>query len=157
MRPSHGAVPGDPGDLLPGDRHTELAQLGDHALGPRHPVVPHQLPLPGEFRLLGVEEVGEHVQAHPVDPAGEFGAGDQRQPRGQRGTRLGMPADGVVVGERDDVQPRGRGTSHQLGGGVRTVRRRGVGVQIDAHDADSRLWETDTGRGPAGTPGGSAP
>lgn len=148
VRPTDGPVPGDPGHLLPGDRHTEVPQLGDHALGPRHPVVPHQFPLAGELRLLGVEEVGEHMEAHPVEPAGEFGAGDQRQPPGQRRPRLGVPADGVVVGQRDDVQAGGRGIAHQLGGGVRTVGGRGVGVQIDTHDADSRLLRDGRGTGP---------
>ena len=76
-------------------------------------------------------------------PAGELGAGDQRQPLGQRGDRLGVAADGVVVGERDDVQPGRGGVAHQLGGGVRAVRRGGVGVQVDAHDADS---SASTGR-----------
>lgn len=64
-----------------------------------------------------------------------LGAGDEGEPFGQRVDGLLVTADGVVVGERDDVQARGGGARHQLGGGVRTVRSGGVGVQVDAHDA----------------------
>ena len=60
-------------------------------------------------------------------------------PGRQRGDGLGVPAAGVVVGERDDVQTGGGGVAHQLGRGVRAVGSGGVGVQIDAHDAYSRL------------------
>ena len=70
-----------------------------------------------------------------VEAAGELGAGDEGEPLGQRGDRLGVAAGGVVVGERDDVQAGGGGVAHQLGGGVRTVGGGGVGVQVDAHDA----------------------
>ena len=54
--------------------------LATMRLGARHPVVADQLALAGEFGLVGVEEVGEHVQAHAVEPAGEFGAGDEGEP-----------------------------------------------------------------------------
>ncbi|MEI5006439.1 hypothetical protein RB196_02905 [Streptomyces sp. PmtA] len=46
-----------------------------------------------------------------------------------------MAAHGVVVGERHDVESGGRRAPDQLGRGVRTVGGRGVGVQVDAHDA----------------------
>ena len=71
----------------------------------------------------------------PSMPAGELGAGDQGQPGGQCGDRLGVAAGGVVVGQRDDVETGGGGVPHQFGGGVRTVRCPGVGVQVDAHNA----------------------
>jgi len=77
------------------------------------------------------------VHGHPVDPAGQLGAGDEGQPGGQGGKRLAVSTGRVVIGERDDVQPGSGGVAHQLGGGVRTVGGGGVGVQIDAH-ADSR-------------------
>ena len=59
-------------------------------------------------------------------------------PAGSAAIGLGVPAGRVVVGQRDDVQTGGGSVAHQLGRGVRTVGRGGVGVQIDAHDADSR-------------------
>ncbi len=74
------------------------------------------------------------MHAHAVDAAGEFGAGDEGEPLGQRVDGLLVAAHGVVVGERDDVQARGGGVGDQLGGGVRAVRRGGVGVQVDTHD-----------------------
>ncbi|GGS66789.1 hypothetical protein GCM10010222_04080 [Streptomyces tanashiensis] len=51
-----------------------------------------------------------------------------------------------MVRERDDVQT-GRGrVPDELGRGVRTVGGRGVGVQIDAHDAVLQGLGTDEGR-----------
>ncbi|CAM5591832.1 hypothetical protein STENM36S_08447 [Streptomyces tendae] len=138
VRSADRAVPGDPGDLLPGDGHTQFVELGDHALGPRHPVVPDQLALGEQGGLLGIEEVGQHVHADAVEAAGELGTGDEDEPLGQRGDGLGMSAGGVVVRQRDDVETGRRGLAHQLGRGVRAVGRGGVGVQIDAHDADSK-------------------
>ncbi|SCD65915.1 hypothetical protein GA0115236_11606 [Streptomyces sp. IgraMP-1] len=138
------AVPGDPGDLLPGHVDAEGAELVDHGAGARHPVVADQFALAQQFRLVRVEEVGQHVHAHgavgPGEAAGEFGARDEGEPLGERGRRLGVAAGGVVVGERDDVQALRGGGAYQRGGGVRAVRRRGVGVQVDAHDAVLQTW-----------------
>ncbi|CAM5525673.1 hypothetical protein SMICM304S_05494 [Streptomyces microflavus] len=39
VRAADRAVPGDAGDLLPGDGHVEGAELADHLLGAGHPVV----------------------------------------------------------------------------------------------------------------------
>ena len=56
-------------------------------------------------------------------------------PGGRAAQARGPAAGGVVVGERDDVQPgRGRG-GEQVGGAVGAVGHRGVGVQVDAHAA----------------------
>ena len=128
------------------DGNAELLELAHHRLRARHPVVADQLALARQLGLVGVEEVREHVQADAVDPAGELGAGDQGEALGERGDRLGVAADGVVVGERDDVEPCRGGVPHQLGGGVRAVRRGGVGVQVDAHDAYSRARSRTGGR-----------
>jgi hypothetical protein len=68
----------------------------------------------------------------------QFGPGDEGQSRGQRGHGRGVPTGRVVIGEGDDVQPGSGGVPHQLGGRVGPVGSRGVAVQIDAHDADSR-------------------
>jgi hypothetical protein len=78
------------------------------------------------------------VQGDAVDTAGQLGTGDQGQPLRQRGDRLGVATAGVVIGQGDDVQTGRGGVAHQLGRAVRTVGSGGVGVQIDAHDADSR-------------------
>ena len=59
-------------------------------------------------------------------------------PAGSAAIASRVPTGGVVIGQRDDVQPGRGGVPHQLGGRVRTVGGRGVAVQIDAHDADSR-------------------
>lgn len=134
VRPADRAVPGDAGDLLPGDGDVEGTELADHLLGAGHPVVADELALALQVGIGGVEEVRQHVHAHAVDTAGEFGAGDEGEPLGQRVDGLLVAADGVVVGERDDVQARGGGARDQLGRGVRTVRRGGVGVQVDTHD-----------------------
>lgn len=125
--------PHDAGDLLPGHGHAEVLELGDHALRARHPVVPYELALAQQLGLVGVEEVGQHVQAHAVEAAGEFGAGDERESGRQCGDGLRVPAARVVVGERDDVQTGGGRVADQLGRGVRAVGSGGVGVQIDAH------------------------
>lgn len=143
MRPSHGPVARDARDLFPGDRYPQLLELGDHALGARHPVVAHQLALGEQVGLRGVEEVGQHVHADAVETAGELGAGDEGEPRGQRGHRLRVSAGGVVVGQRDDVETGRGGIAHQLGRGVRTVGSGGVGVQIDAHYATPGGMGTD--------------
>ncbi|GGO85865.1 hypothetical protein GCM10012280_20640 [Wenjunlia tyrosinilytica] len=107
-----------------------------------------------ERGLFGVEEVGEHMHADPRDPAGQLGPGDQRQRCVQLGERLGglgVPADGVVVGEGDDVETGTGGVADEFGRGVGAVRSGGVGVQVDAHGAGSRLG-TVRGR-PRITPG----
>lgn len=146
VRPADRSVPGDPGDLLPLDGHAELLELAHHGAGARHPVVAYEFAFAGQLGLVGVEEVRQHVQAHAVDPAGELGAGDEGEPLGEGGGRLGVTAHGVVVGERDDVQARGGGVRHQLRGGVRAVRGGGVGVQVDAHDAYSSARGGSRGR-----------
>ncbi|GHG44388.1 hypothetical protein GCM10018791_73310 [Streptomyces zaomyceticus] len=51
-----------------------------------------------------------------------------------------------MVGQRDDVEPGGGRVADELGRGVRTVGGRGVGVQIDAHDALLQELGTDEGR-----------
>lgn len=135
VRAADRTLSGDTGDLRPLDGDTQLLELGHHRPGARHPVVPYELTLAQQVRLVGVEEIGQQMQAHPVDTAGEFGAGDQGQALGERGDRLGMAAGGVVVGERDDVESGRCGIAYQLGRSVRAVRCRGVGVQINAHDA----------------------
>lgn len=137
MRAADGPVPGDPGDLLPGDRDAQLLEPEHHGLRPGNPVVPHELALPGQFGLGRVEEVGQHVQADTVDLAGELGARDEGEAFGQGGSGFRVTADRVVIGQGDDVQARRGGVGHQLGGGVRAVGSGGVGVQIDAHDAYS--------------------
>ncbi|CAM5638876.1 hypothetical protein SVIOM74S_08303 [Streptomyces violarus] len=144
MRTPDGPVTGDPRHLLPGHGHAQLLKLGDHAPRPGHPVVPDQLALGEQRRLLGVEEVRQHVHADAVEPAGELGSGDQREPLGQRGDRLGMATGGVVIGQCDDVQTDRGGLPHQLGGSVRTVGSGGVGVQIDLRT--TRTPDTGTGR-----------
>ena len=75
----------------------------------------------------------------PSTTAGELGARDEREPCGEGGDGLRVASHRVVVGQRDDVEAGGRRVGHQLGGGVRAVRSGGVGVQIDAHDTNSRL------------------
>lgn len=146
VRPPDRAVPGDPCDLFPLDRDAQLPELAHHGLRARHPVVAHQLALARQLGLVGVEEVRQHVEPHAVDAAGELGAGDQGEAPGQRGPRRRVTADGVVVGEGDDVEARGGCVAHQLGGGVRTVRRGGVGVQVDAHDTYSSARSRVGGR-----------
>ena len=59
--------------------------------------------------------------------------GDEGQARRQRRQRLRVPGDRVVVGQRDDVQARGRGLAHHVGRRVRAVRDAAVGMKIDAH------------------------
>ncbi len=146
VRPPDRAVTGDPGHLLPGDVDAEVLELADHGPGARGAVVADEFPLPGQLGLLGVEEVREHVHADPVEPAGQFGPGHQRQSGGQGREGLAVSAHGVVVGQRDHVQPGAGGAQHQLGGGVRTVGGRGVGVQVDAHSLAP--WVVRTGDTP---------
>ncbi len=133
MRPPDGPVPGDPRHLFPGDRHAQFPQPRHHGLRPGHPVVPHQFPLGEQRGLLRVEQVGQQVHGHPVDPTGHLGPGHEREPRGQGLDRLAVPPTGVVIGQRHDIQPSGGSIPHQLTGRVRTVRGRGVSVQIDTH------------------------
>src|SRR5690606_536411 len=58
-----------------------------------------------------------------------------------RPLRLGPPRGGVVVGERDRVEPRGERGRHQLRRGVSPVGLRGMRVQVKSH--------TDSGPGVA--------
>lgn len=91
MRSPDGSVARDARDLLPGDRHTELLELGDHGPGTRHAVVAHQLALGEQPGLLGVEEVGQHVHADAVEAAGEFGARDEGEPSGSTASASAYP------------------------------------------------------------------
>ena len=54
--------------------------------------------------------------------------------RRQRAAGGGEAGQGVVVGEREDVQAGLPGPAHHLGRRVRTIRGRAVAVQVDAHE-----------------------
>ena len=80
------------------------------------PAGPDGLGFCGEFFVAGVEQVGQQVHAVPVQAAGQLHPRQQREPRRQRGDRLGVPGHGVVVGQRDDVEPGGGGPLDDVGG-----------------------------------------
>ena len=125
-------------DVLPGDVEVR-GQPPDHPLGPGQPVELGLLLLGQQRRVLRVVQVGEHVHADPPDLAGDLGPGQQGQaePLGGLGG-TGHPGGGVVVGEGDDVEPRGRGRLHHLARGAGTVRLAGMDVEIDAHAGQRR-------------------
>jgi hypothetical protein len=56
----------------------------------------------------GVDEVAEHVQLGPVVVRRQLQRRDHVDGAGGRGLRSRHAADGVVVGQRDDVQPPAR-------------------------------------------------
>lgn len=144
VRSPDGSFARDARDLLPGDRHTELLELGDHGPGARHAVVAHQLALGEQPGLLGVEEVGQHVHADAVEAAGEFGARDEGEPLGQRGQRLRVPAGRVVIGQRDDVK---------TGGAMLRTSSAGVSVPSDAVEWVCRSMRTTRTPGDDGVAG----
>src|SRR5262249_49570380 len=48
--------------------------------------------------------------------------------------RLGVTGQGVMVGEREDVEAGLPGPAHHLGRRIRAIRGRAVAVQVDAHE-----------------------
>jgi hypothetical protein len=135
VRAADHAVAGDRGDLFPRHPGAERGQLGHHDPGPADPVVADAGHRFGQGGISGVEQVGQQVQAAPVQRAGQLHSGDQGQPGRQRGPGLVVSGHGVVVGQRHHVQTAGPGASHHLGGRVGAVRGAAVGVQVDAHPA----------------------
>ena len=59
--------PGDGGDIIPADRDAEVDQPIDHGPGPQHAVITDAPGFRGEFRVAGVEQVGQQVQAAAVE------------------------------------------------------------------------------------------
>jgi hypothetical protein len=123
--------------LRPGDRHPELAEPFHHAPAAAAPALDDRGALRGQHRVRRVGAVGEQVHAVTRQPAGQLHAGDERQPRRQRPGRLGLAGQGVVVGERDHVQPGLPGPAHHLGGRIGAVGGGTVDVEVDAHE---RQW-----------------
>ena len=138
VRPAHHAAAGALDDVAPGDRVAGVGEGGHDPLAAAEPLVAQPGPLRRQRRVPGVEEVGQQVHADRRRSRGEPAAGqlharDDGQPVGPGPLRLGPPCGGVVVGERDDVQPGTDGGGEQLGRCVGAVGDRGVGVQVDPH------------------------
>jgi hypothetical protein len=119
--------------LRPTDIRPELAQPLDHAAGTGQPGADDH----GAFGVqLGArrDPVGEHVHAVALQPARQLHAGHQREARRQGPARLGVAGQGVVIGERDDVEAGLPGPAHHLRRGIGPVRGGAVGVEVDAHE-----------------------
>ena len=61
-------------------------------------------------------------------------ASDGTEPPAEVVHRAREAGEGVMVGEREDVQAGLPGSAYHLGRRVRTIRGRAVAVQVDAHE-----------------------
>jgi hypothetical protein len=149
VRPPDGGAGRDVGhQLVPADRVAGVLELADDRPRPRHPVVERHGHLVGQRGVRRVDAVAEQVQADAVEDGRDLGAAQQPQAGGQGVERLGPARHGVVVGERDDVQPgRGRGP-HQRSRRLGAVGGRAVGVEVDEHGARLVAGQDVTGDRP---------
>lgn len=133
VRTPDGLAPGQLAHPFPGDAGAQRAQAVHHGPRPVHPVLADPGQLTGQRGLVRIEQVAEQVQAPVLVPAGQLHARDERQPLGQRRTGSVPTGDGVVVGEREHVQPGRARPPHDLGGRPGPVGDVAVAVQIDPH------------------------
>jgi hypothetical protein len=165
----HGRT-GDGRHLVPGDVHAKAGQPVHHGPGAQHAVVADAGEFGGQFGLIRVEQVGQHMQAllatggrPPWHPPTALATGGRalkppwhpptgiveptgelhagKQSRGGRQARLGVAGHGVVVGERHHVETGRRGAAHHLGRRIRPVRRVAVDVQVGPHQGADRRGE----------------
>ena len=100
-----------------------------------------------------VGQVGEQVDAASGVLAADLHAAHQRDAGlDRRLARLVPPLGGVVVGQREDVEPGGRGGAHDLPRRQRAVRPVGVGVEVDAHPDKASEKRRGTRSAPSTSP-----
>ena len=109
-------------------------QQRDHAGQPGGPGVAGAGQLGGERAVGRVDEVAEQVDRPARALARDLDPRDERDAQLGRGCRRRCPAGhGVVVGERERVEPGWTGVRDERGGRLGPVRAGRVGVQVDAH------------------------
>ncbi len=110
-----------------------LEPLGDLFGPPPAPFVQLRDRLLQRWRIGG-EGIAQYMNGSPVPQAREFDAVYQLQPQRQRSRpSLGEAIDGVVVGERQQLDPAPMGTLHQLGWRQHAIGGSAVAMQIDDH------------------------
>lgn len=130
-------------DLVLRDGHSEVTEGPDHRPDPPGPIVP----APGQEildrRHRGVEKITQEVQLPPGSRHGKLAPPDGADAQALAGdTGLGHPIQGVVVGEGDRLETRGRGAGNDLGRREEPVRRDGMQVQINEV---SQRWYPSSG------------
>ena len=109
-----------------------------HGAGAKLAVGANRPGLRGQFRVAGIEQVRQQVQAVAVEPAGQLHARHQRQGVRPGLAGLRVPGDGVVIGERHRVQAGQRRAAHDLSRGIGPVGGIAVHVQVGSHHISSR-------------------
>lgn len=144
VRPPDGAAVGDLAHPLGSDRYAEPLQLCDHVVRAARTIGAQSFARRRKLRLVGIEEIRQQVQRHPAltdeHLTGDLRTGHQSEPGGQRCSGRCMTGDGVVVGQRNNVEPGFGGAPDHIGRRLRPVRRGRVRVQINAHAPGSLVY-----------------
>ena len=116
------------------DREPERAQLVRHRLGATLPVGAGVLEALAQERAAVVDPVAEHMQVLvlPVHRRDLRGGHDPHTVNGTGGERLIDAVDGVVIGERKQLDPGRRGVLDDLGSRKRPIRMERMGLKIEA-------------------------
>ena len=125
------ALAGSEGGVV--EREAELAQAIGHRVDAAHPVGAEVLERRLQPGVARVELVAEDVQVLVLSvDARELGGGRQADAVLARGgERLGHAGDGVVVGQREQLDARGRRLRDHLRRRQRTVGLRRMGLEIE--------------------------
>ncbi len=119
---------------LDAERAQPLQRRGQPGVAP----VQDPLQLRDQVGMVRVREVGEQVHPGAGVPAADLDAAHQAHGLALGGLRgLRPPLGGVVVGQPEHVDPGRAGVAHQLGRRRGAVRAIGVGVEVDAHEAQA--------------------
>ena len=115
------------------DREPERAQLVRHRIGTTLTVGASVLEAVAQKRAAVVDPVAEHMQVLvlPVHGRDLRGGHDPHTVNGAGSERLIDPVDRVVIGEREQLNPRRRGVLDDLGSRKRPVRMERVGLKIE--------------------------
>ena len=119
------------------DLPAELLQLRGHALGAQLAVGARGEQTLGEDRVVVVDAVAEHVQVLvAAEHRRDLGRGDDRHAvLGAGGDRLVDAVDGVVVGQRQQLDSGGRRVRDDLRGRQRPVGVQRVGLKLVGREA----------------------
>jgi hypothetical protein len=116
-------------DVVPG-----LSQGSDHLHGAFEPVVAQFEEAFGQRAGGVVDEVAEDVTVGAVEPGGELDPGDDGDGQALTGFDSRPDAlDGVVIGDRQHVEPGGGRQFDETRGRERAVRSRAVDVEVRLH------------------------
>ena len=143
MGPAQAAArgPGDFDHRLVPDVNAAGGQALDHLLHALFAPVARPTLVRAQPRRRGVHEVAQDVQPPARVDGADFDArndldGDSRS----RPPGVVKTLGGVVIGERDHIQPPGRGGLHHARRRLGAVRGLGMQVEVQAHGVSRKRW-----------------